>query len=98
MDDLDRHRAANLPLRQHGEDAPVHAAMRADEMPAASDIEGRAVWFRILHVVKNLLNDRPPSDGDTVHRAPGFPAASRYYGRTKRKPRKHLITCFRLAR
>ncbi len=28
--DLDIFRAANLLLKQHGEDAPIHAAMRAD--------------------------------------------------------------------
>jgi hypothetical protein len=28
--DLDIYRAANLLVKQHGKDAPIHAAMRAD--------------------------------------------------------------------
>ncbi len=30
--DLDIYRAANLLVKQHGEDAPIHVAMRADAM------------------------------------------------------------------
>ena len=30
--DLDIYRAANLLVKQHGEDAPIHAAMWADAM------------------------------------------------------------------
>lgn len=30
--DLDIDRAANVLVQKHGEDAPIHAAMRADEM------------------------------------------------------------------
>ncbi len=30
--DLDIYRSANLLVKQHGEDAPIHAAMRADAM------------------------------------------------------------------
>jgi len=30
--DLDIYRAANLLVKRHGEDAPIHAAMRADAM------------------------------------------------------------------
>ncbi len=30
--DLDLYRAANFLVKQHGEDAPIHAAMRADEL------------------------------------------------------------------
>ena len=41
--DLDIYRAANEPIEQHGEDAPIHAAMRADELMEAGDMEGVAV-------------------------------------------------------
>ena len=30
--DLDIHRSASLLVKQHGEDTPIHAAMRADAM------------------------------------------------------------------
>ena len=39
--DLDIYRSANELIEQHGEDAPIHAAMRADERLAAGDMEGR---------------------------------------------------------
>ncbi len=36
--DLDIYRAANLLVKQHGEDTPIEAAMRADEMLEAGQI------------------------------------------------------------
>ncbi len=35
--DLDIYRGANLLVQQHGEDAPIHAAMRADAMLEKGD-------------------------------------------------------------
>ncbi len=35
--DLDIYRSANLLVKQHGEDAPVEGAMRADAMPYEGD-------------------------------------------------------------
>ena len=35
--DLDIYRSANLLVKQHGQDAPIHAAMRADAMLEAGD-------------------------------------------------------------
>ncbi len=46
--DLDLYRSANLLVKQHGEDAPIEAAMRADAMLEAGDLDGYAVWKRIL--------------------------------------------------
>ncbi len=37
---LDIYCTANLLVKQHGEDAPIHAAMRADAMLEAGDLEG----------------------------------------------------------
>ena len=42
--DLDIYRSANLLVKQHGQDAPIHAAMRADELLEAGDLDGYAVW------------------------------------------------------
>ena len=42
--DLDIYRSANLLVKQHREDAPIHAAMRADAMLEKSDLDGYAVW------------------------------------------------------
>ena len=52
--DLDIYRSANVLVKQHGEDAPVHAAMRADAMLEKGDLDGFAVWRRILRAVGEL--------------------------------------------
>ena len=41
--DLDIFRSAQLLVKQHGQDAPVHAAMRVDAMLEKGDLEGYAV-------------------------------------------------------
>ncbi len=38
--DLDIYHTANLLIRQHGQDAPIHAAMRADAMLEKGDLDG----------------------------------------------------------
>ncbi len=58
------YRAANLLVKQHGEDAPIEAAMRADAMLEAGDLGGYAVWKRILRAVEELQEMRP---GARVH-------------------------------
>ena len=50
--DLDIYRSANLLVKRHGEDAPIHAAMRADAMLEAGDLEGHALWTRIQRAVE----------------------------------------------
>ncbi len=56
--DLDIYRTANVLIKQHGEGAPIHAAMRADAMLEAGDLEGWAVWKRILRAVGAVLSRR----------------------------------------
>ncbi len=51
---LDIYRSANLLVKQHGEDAPIHAAMRADALLEKGDLDGYAVWKRILRAVEEL--------------------------------------------
>ena len=62
--EIDIWRSAKLLVDQHGADAPIRAAQRADELLAAGDIEGRALWLRILAAVKGLQSTKPP---DRVH-------------------------------
>jgi hypothetical protein len=45
--DRDIWRAANLLIREHGGDAEVVAARRADEMLEGGDRDGHLVWLRI---------------------------------------------------
>ncbi len=63
---LDIYRDANLLVKQHGEDAPIHAAMRADAMLEKGDLDGLAVWKRILRAVEELRGTEP-SSGEEVH-------------------------------
>ncbi len=61
--DLDIYRSANLLVKQHGKDAPIHAAMRADAMLEAGDLEGQVVWKRIVRAVEEIQRtDRPSGE------------------------------------
>jgi len=55
VDDLDAYRCAKLLLDRHGRDAELHAAMRADELGAAGDKDGRRAWMRILAAMDELM-------------------------------------------
>ncbi len=59
--DLDIYRAANVLIQKHGEDAPIHAAMRADEMLEAGGMEGKTAWVCIVKAVEEL-RQREPGD------------------------------------
>ena len=60
--DRDIYRTANELIKQHGDDAPIHAAMRADELLDAGDLDGQAVWKRILVAVEELQSKERPKD------------------------------------
>ena len=58
---LDILRSANILIKQHGQDAPIHAAMRADELLEAGDLDGAMVFKRVVRAVEKLLSkERPP--------------------------------------
>ncbi len=59
--------AAHELIKQHGEAADIEAAMRADERLAAGDMEGEAVWLRIVKAIAELLDKTPPGDQSAVH-------------------------------
>ena len=63
---LDIYRSAKLLVDRHGDEAPIFAAMEADAMLDKGDLDGQAVWLRILKAVENMLTDKP-GDGETVH-------------------------------
>ena len=56
--DPDIYRAAKLLIDQHGEDAALRAAQRADELLEDGDVDGSAVWGRILAAVNELRRGR----------------------------------------
>ena len=63
--DLDIFRSAQVLVKYHGQDAPIHAAMRADAMLDKGDLDGYAVWKRIVKAVEELLSKERPA-GVTV--------------------------------
>ncbi len=64
--DLDIYRSANELIKQHGDAADIEAAMRADECLTAGDMEGEAVWLRIVKAIEELLSKERPDDAE-VH-------------------------------
>ncbi len=64
--DLDIYRSAQVLVKRHGQDAPIHAAMRADELLEAGDLDGYAAWKRILQAVEELQGTAP-KPGEAVH-------------------------------
>ena len=64
LTDLDIYRSAKILVEQHGADALIEAALKADELLDAGDLDGQAVWMRIRKAVLELLK---PGDGEVVH-------------------------------
>ncbi len=64
--DLDIYRSANELIKQFGDAADIEAAMRADELLAAGDMEGEGVWIRIVKAIEELLSEERPEDAE-VH-------------------------------
>ena len=60
LPDLDIYRPAQVLVKRHGQDAPIEAAMRADAMLEAADLDGYAVWRRILKAVEELRSEERP--------------------------------------
>jgi len=52
--DIDIWRAANLIMKQRGENAEIVAAQGADLMLERGDHEGRLVWLRIKRAIVEL--------------------------------------------
>ena len=59
MDDRDIWRSAKALIDSYGDDATIHAAMRADELLAQGDIDGAGTWRRVLDAVKELERTEP---------------------------------------
>ncbi len=66
--DLDIYRSANLLVKRHGNDAPIHAAMKADAMLDKGDLGGYAVWKRIVKAVGVLVPDEFDAVNDQAGR------------------------------
>ena len=65
--EIDIYRSAKLLIDQHGEDAPIFAAQQADACLEKGDLDGKAVWMRVIGAIKELQDRRPPAVGQPVH-------------------------------
>jgi hypothetical protein len=63
---IDIYTSANELIKQHGENAPIHAAMRHDELLEAGDMDGASTWKRIIRAIDELLSEEVP-DGVAVN-------------------------------
>ena len=58
--EIDIWRVANLMLKHYGDEADIESAIRAEELAAAGDWVGEAVWRRIIDAIGQLENTTPP--------------------------------------
>jgi hypothetical protein len=65
IDDPDIFRAAKLMIDQHGADAAIRAAQRADELLDDGDVDGAVVWRQILGAIEELQRGR--QDGEPLN-------------------------------
>ncbi len=63
ISDLDIYRTAKLLVDKHGDEAPIHAAMKADAMLDKGDMDGKAVWLRVVKAAAELLDMEPRGPG-----------------------------------
>ncbi len=64
--EIDIFRSANVLIREHGEDAALEAAQRADAMLERGDMEGCAVWKRVLKAVEEMQR-KERREGESAH-------------------------------
>ena len=65
--ELDIYRSAKLLIDQHGEDAPIFAAIQADACLECGDLDGKATWMRVIGAINELLNQQPPNSDIPLH-------------------------------
>ena len=59
VDDIDIFRSATALIKQHGDDAQLLAIKRATKMLDAGDVDGYAVWKRILRAIEDMKQETP---------------------------------------
>lgn len=59
--DIDIWRAANLYIKQHGEEAASRAEFMALGFGAMGDFDGREVWYRIIEAIR-WMQEHPGKD------------------------------------
>lgn len=66
-DDIDIYRSAQLLIKQYGEDAAIHGAIEADACLERGDLEGKAVWVRVIKAIEVLSDNSGRPDHASVH-------------------------------
>ena len=69
-EEIDIYRSAKLLIDQHGDNASIHAAQEADACLERGDLDGKAVWVRVISVIsviRELLDRRSPRNGQPLH-------------------------------
>ncbi len=59
VDDIDIFRSAAAFIKRHGHDAQLVAIKRATKMLDAGDVDGYAVWKRIVDAIKDTQRETP---------------------------------------
>ena len=62
VNDTESYRAANLLIKQFGEEAKHHAQQWITEMKLDGDEEGAAFWIRVLKALELLLSETAPKN------------------------------------
>ena len=57
IDDIDIFQAAAVLIKEHGDDAQLQAIKRATKMLDDGDVDGYAVWKRILGAIKDTQRE-----------------------------------------
>ena len=57
--EIDVYRSAHALIQRHGEGAAIQAAMKADAMLDKGDLDGAAVWRRIVAAINELQREEP---------------------------------------
>jgi hypothetical protein len=59
--EIDIYRAAKLMIEYYGNEAAIHAALRADYFYKDGDMEGFKTWKRIVDAIKVMQNTEAPN-------------------------------------
>ena len=59
VDDIDIYRSAKLLIDKHGDEAALIAIKRATKMLDAGDVDGYAVWKRIVDAIDDMQRETP---------------------------------------
>jgi hypothetical protein len=59
MEEIDIWRTAKILINAHGQDASVHAALRADHALEDGLMEAVTVWKRVMKAIEELQRQKP---------------------------------------